>query len=67
MVDELRRIQLQIAQGDKAAYAAQLNQLKTMGAAIAAAQPETWKDRRQADLLVIYILSGGRSPTSRRS
>jgi chemotaxis protein MotC len=59
MVDDLRRIQLQIAQGDKAAYPAQLNQLKTMGAAIAAAQPETWKDRRQADSLVIYILSGG--------
>jgi len=30
-----------------------------MGAAIAAAKPETWKDRRQADSLVIYILSGG--------
>jgi chemotaxis protein MotC len=59
MVDDLQRIQLQIAQGDKAAYPAQLNQLKMIGAAIAAAQPETWKDRRQADSLVIYILSGG--------
>ena len=59
MVDGLQRIQVQIAQGDKAAYALQLNQLKTIGAAIAAAQPETWKDRRQADSLVIYILSGG--------
>ena len=59
MVDDLQRIQLQIAQGDKAAYAAQLNQLKTIGAAIAAAGPETWKDRREADSLVIYILSGG--------
>ena len=37
MVDGLQRIQVQIAQGDKAAYALQLNQLKTMGAAIAAA------------------------------
>jgi chemotaxis protein MotC len=59
MVDDLQRIQLQIAQGDKAAYTAQLNQLKMIGAAIAAAPPETWKDRRQADSLVIYILSGG--------
>ena len=59
MVDGLQRIQVQIAQGDKAAYALQLNQLKTMGAAIAAAPAEAWKDRRQADLLVIYILSGG--------
>jgi chemotaxis protein MotC len=59
MVDDLRRIQVQIAQGDKAAYAAQLNQLKMIGAAIAAAPPENWKDRRQADSLVMYILSGG--------
>jgi chemotaxis protein MotC len=59
MVDDLQRIQLRIAQGDKAAYVAQLNQLKTIGAAIAASQPETWKDRLQADSLVIYILSGG--------
>jgi len=59
MVDDLQRIQFQIAQGDKAAYPAQLNQLKMIGAAIAAAQPETWKDKRQADSLVIYILSGG--------
>jgi len=59
LADDLQRIQLQIAQGDKAAYAAELNQLKTMGAAIAAARPESWKDRRQADSLVIYILSGG--------
>jgi chemotaxis protein MotC len=59
MADDLQRIQLQIAQGEKAAYAAQLSQLKTMGAAIATAQPETWTDKRQVDSLVVYILSGG--------
>jgi chemotaxis protein MotC len=59
LVDDLRRIQLKIAQGDKAAYLAQLNQLKTIGTAIAAASPESWKDKREADSLVIYILSGG--------
>jgi chemotaxis protein MotC len=59
LVDDLRRMQVNIAQGDKAAYAAQLNQLKTIGAAIATAGPETWKDKREADSLVIYILSGG--------
>jgi len=59
LVDDLRRMQLRIAQGDKAAYAAELNQLKTIGAAIATASPETWKDKREADSLVIYILSGG--------
>src|ERR1700691_5487920 len=59
LVDELRRIQFRVAQGDKAAYPAELNQLKTIGAAIATASPETWKSKREADSLVIYILSGG--------
>jgi chemotaxis protein MotC len=59
LVDELQEVQLKIAEGDKTAYPAQLNQLKTISAAIAAASPETWKDKREADSLVIYILSGG--------
>jgi chemotaxis protein MotC len=59
LVDELRRVQFRVAQGDKAAYPAELNQLKTIGAAIATASPETWKNKREADSLVIYILSGG--------
>ena len=59
LIDEMQRIQVRIAQGDKAAYPAQLNQLKTIGAAIATASPEIWKNKREADSLVIYILSGG--------
>jgi chemotaxis protein MotC len=59
LVDDLQRIQLKIAQGDKAAYPAQLGQLKAIGAAIASASPETWTNKREADSLVIYILSGG--------
>jgi chemotaxis protein MotC len=59
LVDELRAIQFKVAQGDKAAYPAELNQLKTIGAAIATASPETWKNKREVDSLVIYILSGG--------
>jgi chemotaxis protein MotC len=59
LIDELQRMQVKVAQGDKAAYSAQLNQLKTIGAAIATASPETWKNKREADSLVIYILSGG--------
>jgi chemotaxis protein MotC len=59
MADELQRVQTRIAHGDKAAYSAQLAQLKAMGAAIAAAKPETWTDKREADGLIIYILSGG--------
>jgi chemotaxis protein MotC len=59
MVDDLQRLQLRMAQGDKAAYASQFIQLKTIGAAIAAAKPETWKGKREAASLVIYVLSGG--------
>ena len=59
LVDELQRMQMKVAQGDKAAYSAQLNQLKTIGAAIATASPDTWKNKREADSLVIYVLSGG--------
>jgi chemotaxis protein MotC len=59
LANDLQRLQLQIAQGDKTAYAAQSIQLKTIGAAIATAKPETWKDKDAADSLVVYILSGG--------
>jgi len=59
LIDDLQRVQVKIAQGDKAAYPAELNQLKTIGAAIATASPETWESKREADSLVIYILSGG--------
>ena len=59
MTDELQQIQTRIAHGDNAAYAAQITQLKAIGAAIARAGPETWRDKRQADSLVVYVLSGG--------
>jgi chemotaxis protein MotC len=59
LIGELQRMQMKVAQGDKVAYSAQLNQLKTIGATIATASPETWKSKREADSLVIYILSGG--------
>jgi chemotaxis protein MotC len=59
MTDELQRIQTRIAHGDRAAYAAQVNQLKAIGAAVAAASPETWRVQREADSLAVYVLSGG--------
>ena len=59
MTDELQRIQTRIARGEKAAYAAQIGQLNAIGAAIAKAGPETWRDKREADSLVVYVLSGG--------
>jgi chemotaxis protein MotC len=59
MIDELQRIQVQIARGDKASYDAQTKQLKAIAAAIAAAKPASFGDRREADSLAIDILSGG--------
>ncbi|HVP97931.1 MAG TPA: hypothetical protein VMS87_01515 [Roseiarcus sp.] len=62
LADELQRTQARIAAGDKAAYSEQLTQLKAMAAAIVQAPQETWNNQREADALVIYILSGG-APT----
>jgi hypothetical protein len=59
MIDELQRIQVQIARGDKASYDAQTKQLKAIAAAIAAAKPASFGDKREADSLAIDILSGG--------
>jgi hypothetical protein len=39
MADDLQRIQIRMAQGDKSAYPAQLQRLKAMGAAIASRSP----------------------------
>ncbi len=59
MTEELQQIQTRVAQGDKTAYAAQLDRLKAIGKAIATASPETWRKKREADALVVYVLSGG--------
>ena len=59
LTDELQQIQTRIAHGDKAAYAAQITQLSAIAAAVAKAGPETWRDKREADSLVVYVLSGG--------
>jgi chemotaxis protein MotC len=59
MTDVLQRIQVRMTQGDSAAYPETVALLKTIATAIAAAPPETWKDKRESDSLVIYILSGG--------
>jgi chemotaxis protein MotC len=59
MAEDLQRLQTRIAAGDKFAYPAETAELKTMADAIAGARPETWADRREADSLVIYVLSGG--------
>jgi chemotaxis protein MotC len=59
MVEDLQRLQTRIAEGDRAAYPAEVAELKTMAAAIAGAAPQTWASKREADALVVYVLSGG--------
>ncbi len=59
MADELQRLQTQIAAGDRSAYPTEMEELRTMGAAIAGAKPGTWAHKREADSLVVYVLSGG--------
>ena len=59
MVEDLQRLQAGIAEGDRSAYPGELAKLKTIAAAIAGARPETWASKREADALVVYLLSGG--------
>ena len=61
MMNDLQVLQVKIAAGDKAAYASQTDHLRAIGAAIAAAPPEVWKERSETDAAVIYLLSGGRT------
>ncbi len=59
MADEVQRLQTRIAEGDRSAYPTEMDALKTMAQAISAATPETWSDKREADALIVYMLSGG--------
>ncbi|MBV8664139.1 MAG: hypothetical protein JO107_13670 [Hyphomicrobiales bacterium] len=60
MTNDLQALQAKVAAGDRAAYDAQSERLKAISAAIAAAKPETWKDKHETDAAVAYLLSGGR-------
>jgi chemotaxis protein MotC len=62
MADDVQRLQTRIAEGDRSAYPTEMDALKTMAQAISAAAPETWSDKREADALVVYVLSGGALP-----
>jgi chemotaxis protein MotC len=59
LMSDLQRLQVQMAFGDKAAYALQRDRLRTIGVSILAARPETWKDKDETDAAVAYVLSGG--------
>jgi chemotaxis protein MotC len=58
-VAKLQNVQAAIAQGDQAAYAAQPRVLREISDAIAAAKPEVWKNSRESQAAIIYVLSGG--------
>ncbi len=59
MMGDLQRLQVQMANGDKSAYAKQLDRLRAIGDAIGAAKPEAWKDKGETDAAVAFVLSGG--------
>ena len=59
MLADLQNLQAKIAQGDKAAYAAQPAMLHDMGAAIAAADPDTWRQPDNIHAAIAFLLSGG--------
>jgi chemotaxis protein MotC len=59
MLADLQILQAKIAQGDKAAYAAQPAMLRDMGVAIADADPEIWKQPDNVHAAVAFLLSGG--------
>ena len=59
MAADLQTLQVQIASGDKSAFAAQSERLNAIGAAIAVAKPEVWQSKSETDAAVIYLLSGG--------
>lgn len=61
LTNDLQALQVKIAAGDRAAYAEQTEHLRAIGAAIAAASPETWQAKSETDAAVIYLLSGGRT------
>jgi hypothetical protein len=64
LMSDLQRLQVQMAFGDKAAYALQRDRLRTIGVSILAAKPETWKDKDETDAAVAYVLSGADSRAS---
>jgi len=59
MVVDLQNLQVKIAQGDAAAYAAQPAMLRDIAIGFAAAKPEVWKSPENCRAAVAYLLSGG--------
>ena len=64
MVDNLQRLQVKVATGDKAAYAAEAAQLRAIGGAMGAAKPERWKDRAESIAAIVYVLRARQETTA---
>lgn len=59
MVSDLQRIQVEMAMGDKSAYARQIDRLHAIGEAIDAAPADVWNDKNETDSAATFVLSGG--------
>ena len=59
MVEELQKIQVRMATGDRTAYGLQNEKLRAIAAAIAAAKPDVWKKKSETDAAAAYVLGGG--------
>jgi chemotaxis protein MotC len=59
LLNDLQNLQVRIAQGDAAAFAAQPATLHDMAVAFGAAKPETWKTEANLHAAVAFVLSGG--------
>jgi chemotaxis protein MotC len=59
LVRELKASQDRIARGDYTAFAALRERIAEIGAALLDAEPQVWKEPRNARALLLYVLSGG--------
>ena len=59
MVEDLQKIQVRMATGDKTAYACKTRSYAPSRAAIAAAKPDVWKKKSETDAAAAYVLGGG--------
>lgn len=63
MVRDMEHLQDRIATGDTLAEAAHAKSIERTALAFAAAPRDTWRDKRNARALIIYLFSGGNAPS----
>ncbi len=62
----LQAVHEQLARGDRAAWRTRARLIRHMGAAFAEMPAATWRNKRNAQALLIYLLSGGDPAPARR-